>query len=42
MTQERDVLLFFPNFFEYWFLLIAALKHFDRDPFERRAEGRDA
>ncbi len=33
VTQERDVLLFFPNFFEYWFLLIAALKHFDRDPF---------
>jgi hypothetical protein len=36
-TGEREVLLLFPNFFEYWFLLIAALKHFGRDPFERRA-----
>lgn len=32
MTREREVLLLFPNFFEYWFLLIAALKHFDLDP----------
>src|SRR5215213_6003879 len=35
LTQDRDVLLFFPNFFEYWFVLIAALKHFDLDPFAR-------
>lgn len=36
LTQERDVLLLFPNFFEYWFLLMAALKHFGRDPFGQR------
>jgi hypothetical protein len=33
LTHERDLLLLFPNFFEYWFVLIAALKHFDLDPF---------
>ncbi len=35
LTQERDVLLLFPNFFEYWFILIAAVKHFRIDPFAR-------
>jgi len=32
LTQERDVLLLFPNFFEYWFVLIAGLAHFQRLP----------
>ena len=32
-SGEREVLLFFPNFFEYWFVLMAALKHLGRDPF---------
>jgi len=31
LTQERDVLLFFPNLFEFWFLLVAGLKHFDAE-----------
>jgi hypothetical protein len=32
LTHERDLLLLFPNFFEYWFVLIAALGHFGRLP----------
>jgi hypothetical protein len=28
LTEERTVLLIFPNFFEYWFLLIAGLNQF--------------
>lgn len=35
LTHERDLLLLFPNFFEYWFILIAALKHLRIDPFAR-------
>ncbi|MGE0687147.1 MAG: hypothetical protein AB7P33_10405 [Dehalococcoidia bacterium] len=35
LTHERDVLLLFPNFFEYWLILIAALKHYRIDPFAR-------
>ena len=31
LTQERDVLLFFPNLFEFWFVLVAGLKHFDAE-----------
>jgi hypothetical protein len=30
-TQERDVLLFFPNLFEFWFLLVAGIKHFHQE-----------
>ncbi|MPZ50816.1 MAG: hypothetical protein GEU75_16210 [Dehalococcoidia bacterium] len=30
--QDRDILLFFPNLFEFWFLLIAGLMHFGRLP----------
>jgi hypothetical protein len=33
LTHERDLLLLFPNFFEYWFVLIAGLKYFRLDPF---------
>ena len=29
-THERDVLLFFPNLFEFWFLLIGGLIHFGK------------
>lgn len=33
VTADRDVLLFIPNFFESWFLLMAALERFgDRGP----------
>jgi hypothetical protein len=32
LTHDRDLLLLFPNFFEYWFVLIAALAHFGRLP----------
>jgi hypothetical protein len=32
LTHERDLLLLFPNFFEYWFVLIAALAYFGRLP----------
>jgi hypothetical protein len=28
-TGDRDVLLFFPNLFEFWFLLIAAIDQFN-------------
>jgi hypothetical protein len=28
VTEERDVLLAFPNVFEYWFVFVAAIKHF--------------
>ena len=28
LTQDRDVLLFFPNLFEFWFLLVAACLQF--------------
>jgi hypothetical protein len=28
VSGERDLLLFFPNLFEFWFLFIAALKQF--------------
>jgi hypothetical protein len=28
LTEERELLLFFPNFFEFWFLLIAGLHQF--------------
>jgi hypothetical protein len=28
LTQSRDVLLFFPNLFEFWFLLVAACRQF--------------
>jgi hypothetical protein len=31
VTQERDVLLFFPNLFEFWFLLVAGVKQFHLD-----------
>ncbi len=27
-TQERDLLIFFPNVFEYWFIFVAGIKHF--------------
>jgi hypothetical protein len=27
-TDERDLLLFFPNLFEFWFLFVAGLHHF--------------
>jgi hypothetical protein len=27
-TQERDLLIFFPNVFEFWFVFVAGLKHF--------------
>lgn len=37
LTQERAVLMLFPNFFEYWFILIAGLYHFGWDPFPRSA-----
>lgn len=30
-TQERDLLLFFPNLFEFWFLLVAGLKQFQSE-----------
>ncbi len=29
VTDQRDLLLLFPNFFEFWFLFIAAVKQFD-------------
>jgi hypothetical protein len=35
VTGARDLLLLFPNVFEFWFLLIAALHHF-RPTFEWR------
>ena len=28
VTQDRDILLLFPNFFEFWFLLVAAKLQF--------------
>jgi hypothetical protein len=28
VTEERDILIFFPNVFEFWFVFVAALKHF--------------
>ncbi len=28
ITQSRDLLLFFPNVFEFWFVFVAALKQF--------------
>ena len=31
MTGSRDVLLFFPNVFEFWFLFVAGLKYFKVD-----------
>jgi hypothetical protein len=40
VSGERDVLLFFPNFFEYWFVLMVAVKHFDRDPFAPSSDSR--
>jgi hypothetical protein len=30
LTHERTVLLFFPNLFEFWFLLVAGLQEFGR------------
>jgi len=27
-TQQRDLLIFFPNVFEFWFVFVAGLKHF--------------
>jgi len=30
LTDDRDVLLLFPNFFESWFLLVAAVQQFGR------------
>jgi hypothetical protein len=37
LTQSRSVLLLFPNFFEPWFVLIAARHHFH---WEQRLRGR--
>jgi len=31
VTGERDILIFFPNLFEVWFLLIAGMKEFSLD-----------
>ena len=31
VSEERDVLLAFPNVFEFWFVFVAALKHFHWD-----------
>lgn len=31
VTQERDVLIFFPNVFEYWFIFVAGVKWFGRE-----------
>lgn len=31
VTGNRDILLFFPNVFEFWFLLVAGLKYFRVD-----------
>ncbi len=28
ITEDRDILLAFPNVFEYWFVFVAGLKHF--------------
>jgi hypothetical protein len=36
VSQDRDVLLFFPNLFEFWFLVVAGIKHFR---LETRLEG---
>lgn len=30
-TQERDVLIFFPNVFEFWFVFVAGIKQFHRE-----------
>lgn len=30
LTDLRSLLLFFPNLFEFWFLLVAGLRHFGR------------
>lgn len=40
VTGERDVLLAFPNVFEFWFVFVAALKHFHwEEPGPERAAG---
>jgi hypothetical protein len=31
ITQERDLLILFPNVFEYWFIFVAGLKWFHRE-----------
>jgi len=31
VTQERDLLIFFPNVFEYWFLFVAGVRFFRLD-----------
>lgn len=31
ITSSRDVLLIFPNVFEFWFVFVAAIKHFKVD-----------
>ena len=35
VSGQRDLLIFFPNLFEAWFLLIAGMKHFRID-FQRQ------
>ncbi len=38
LTDERDILLLFPNFFEYWFLLVAGMVQFRRSPFATKPQ----
>lgn len=39
VTQERDVLIFFPNVFEYWFIFVAGVKWFRREGDPARGSG---
>ena len=41
-TGERDILIFFPNLFEFWFLLVAGLKQFDLENHLTTTPGRAA
>lgn len=39
VTDSRDLLLAFPNVFEFWFVFVAGLKFFRREEGVRREEG---
>lgn len=41
ITEERDILLAFPNVFEYWFVFVAGIKHFHLEATVRQGPSPD-